>query len=130
MASDSLVNHALIRAFWAAMATNEFANVTPLVTADFTCDWPQSRERIEGAANFVQMNHEYPARDLWRFTIERIVTDAEGGVSDVIVTDGHVVARAISFFTVRGGRIARIVEYWPEPYPAPANRARLVTVMP
>ncbi|MFP3700704.1 nuclear transport factor 2 family protein, partial [Burkholderia sp. SIMBA_013] len=34
-------------------------------------------------------------------------------VSDVSVTDGAVNARAISFFTVECGKIARMVEYWP-----------------
>jgi len=38
-------------------------------------------------------------------------------------------ARAISFFTVEGGKITRLVEYWPEPYPAATNRAHLVEPM-
>ena len=47
-------------------------------------------------------------------------------VSDVTVTDGVITARAISFFEVAGGRIVRLVEYWPEPYDAPESRAHLV----
>ncbi|OXC78333.1 hypothetical protein BSU04_12395 [Caballeronia sordidicola] len=35
-------------------------------------------------------------------------------------------ARAVSFFSVEAGKITRIVEYWPESYDAPANRAHLV----
>lgn len=50
-------------------------------------------------------------------------------VTDVSVTDGVQSARAISFFTVTNGKITRIVEYWPEPYPAPANRAHLIEIM-
>jgi len=38
--------------------------------------------------------------------------------------------RAISFFTLRDGRICRIVEYWPEPFAPPSNRAHLVESMP
>ena len=38
-------------------------------------------------------------------------------------------AKAISFFTVEGGKIARLVEYWPEPYSAAASRAHLVEPM-
>jgi len=37
-------------------------------------------------------------------------------------------ARAVSFFEVAEGKVIRIVEFWPEPYLAPANRAHLVEV--
>jgi hypothetical protein len=47
-------------------------------------------------------------------------------VSDVSVTDETQHGRAISFFTVANGRITRIVEFWPEPFAAPVNRAHLV----
>jgi hypothetical protein len=50
-------------------------------------------------------------------------------VSDVTVTDGVQVARAISFFTVAQGKITLLVEFWPEPYAAPTNRAHLVEAM-
>ncbi|MGF6902770.1 hypothetical protein P3T22_004049 [Paraburkholderia sp. GAS348] len=41
-------------------------------------------------------------------------------------TDGSMSARAVSFFSVEAGEITRIVEYWPESYAAPANRAHRV----
>jgi len=44
----------------------------------------------------------------------------------VHVTDGTTSAEAVSFFDVEDGRITRLVEYWPEPYPAPAHRSHLV----
>jgi len=34
--------------------------------------------------------------------------------------------RAISFFAVRDGTIVKIVEFWPEPFAAAANRRHLV----
>ena len=90
-------------------------------------EWPQSNERIRGAARFARMNSEYPAQGPWRFTVNRVVaSDSHGAVSDVTVTDGFLTARAISFFSVEAGKITKIVEYWPEPYAAPANRAHLV----
>jgi hypothetical protein len=75
------------------------------------------------------MNREYPAHGLWRFAIQSIVGGEADAVSDVIVTDGPQTARAISFFTLAHDHISRIVEFWPEPYPAPANRAHLVEPM-
>lgn len=93
-------------------------------------EWPQSQERIRGAERFARMNHEYPAQGRWQFTLNHVVDGEHEVVSDVTVTDGVQIARAISFFEVVQGRITRLVEFWPESYPAPAHRAYLVERMP
>jgi hypothetical protein len=72
------------------------------------------------------MNADYPSNGRWFFVVNRIVGGESEAVSDVSITDGVQNARAISFFTIVDGRISRLVEYWPEPYPAPANRKHLV----
>jgi ketosteroid isomerase-like protein len=120
----------VVREFWRLMASNDFAAVAAVLADDLVLEWPQSRERIRGAADFARMNHEYPAHGRWEFTVHRIVGGDGEAVSDVSVTDGVQVARAISFFRVAAGRITHLVEYWPEPYPAPGWRAHLVEPMP
>jgi ketosteroid isomerase-like protein len=120
---------ALVREFWRLMATNDFDAVSAVLAPDFTLEWPQSRERIRGAQRFAQMNREYPAEGPWRFTIHRIVGQQAEAVSDVAVTDGRQEGRAISFFSIEAGRIVRIVEFWPDPFAAPAHRAHLVETM-
>lgn len=120
---------AIVQSFWRLMASNDFDQVAAILSDDFVLEWPQSKERIRGAARFAQMNREYPAHGLWRFDIKRIVGSDTDAVSDVIVTDGTQTARAISFFTLAHDRISRIVEFWPEPYPAPVNRTHLVEPM-
>jgi len=111
------------------MATNDFDSVGQVLSKDFTLEWPQSHERIRGAINFARMNAQYPAKGRWQFTVNRIVGSGNEAVSDVSVTDGHVRARAISFFTMSEGKISHIVEFWPDDYPAPANRRHLVEPM-
>lgn len=119
----------VVREFWARMQSNDFASVADVLAPDFVLEWPQSRERIRGAERFVRMNTEYPANGPWQFTVHRIVGDERDAVSDVSITDGVQQARAISFFETAEGRVKRLVEYWPEPYDAPANRAHLVEPM-
>ena len=46
-------------------------------------------------------------------------------VTQVGVTDGAQSAEAISFFTVAGDKITRLVEYWPEPFSPAENRRHL-----
>ena len=119
----------IVQQFWALMQTNDFAAVASVLAPDFVLEWPQTKERIRGADRFVRMNSEYPAHGRWQFTIHRIVGDGRDAVSDVAITDGVQQARAISFFETADGRVRRIVEYWPEPYEPPANRAHLVERM-
>ena len=116
----------VVRAFWDRMQSNDFRSVGTLLSDDFVLEWPQTQERIRGRDNFVAMNEEYPAQGRWDFTINTIVGNDDQAVSDVSVTDGSRFDRAISFFTVEDGKIVKIVEYWPDPQPAPENRRHLV----
>ena len=116
----------LVEKFWKLMATNDFHSVGSVLADDFVLEWPQSNERIRGRDNYAAMNEEYPAQGRWEFTINRIVGNEIEAVSDVSVTDGVQTARVISFFTVKDGEIAGMVEFWPEPFPARDDRKHLV----
>ena len=116
----------VVRQFWNLMNTNDFRSVGAVLGDDFILDWPQSNERIRGAERFARMNEEYPAHGRWSFTVNRLVGGDVDAVSAVSITDGTLHARAISFFTIADGKITHLVEFWPEPYPAPANRRHLV----
>ena len=117
------------RQFWRLMQSNDFHSVAAVLASEFVLEWPQSNERIRGAERFARMNQEYPAQGAWQFTVERLIGNEVQVVSEVEITDGVQKAKAISFFTVEGGKITRLVEYWPEPYPAAANRVHLVELM-
>ncbi|MGF6997598.1 nuclear transport factor 2 family protein [Paraburkholderia sp. GAS32] len=123
--SPEIASH-VVQEFWRLMATNNFHAVAAVLAEDFVLEWPQSKERIRGAANFALLNTEYPAQGPWVFTINRIVGSEKEAVSDVFVTDGVLHARAISFFTVEDGKITRMVEFWPDPYTAPFDRTQFV----
>ncbi|WP_176061249.1 nuclear transport factor 2 family protein [Paraburkholderia sp. BCC1876] len=116
----------VVQEFWRLMTTNDFHSATAVLADDFVLEWPQSKERIRGAFNFAQFNAEYPAQGRWVFTINRIVGNETDAVSDVSITDSVLQARAISFFTVEHGKIARVVEYWPENYEPPFDRTKWV----
>ena len=119
----------IVREFWRLMQSNDFHSVAAVLGCEFVLEWPQSKERIRGAERFARMNHEYPAHGAWRFAVSRLIGSEAEVVSEVEITDGVRNAKAISFFTVEDGKITRLVEYWPEPYSAAANRAHLVEPM-
>lgn len=119
----------VVRAFWGLMASNDFPSVAAVLAPDFVMEWPQSRERIRGAERFCRMNAEYPTTGRWRFEINRLVASGESVVTQVSLSDGTQSAEPVSFFTVRSGRITKLVEYWPEPFERAQNRRHLVEPM-
>jgi ketosteroid isomerase-like protein len=123
--AESPSAEAVVREFWRLMATNDFHSVKAVLAPEFVLEWPQSNERIRGAENFARMNTEYPATGRWQFRLNRLVASAAEVVTQVSVTDGTQSAEPVSFFSVAGGKITRLVEYWPEPYAPPRNRRHL-----
>ncbi|HTP09840.1 MAG TPA: nuclear transport factor 2 family protein [Anaerolineae bacterium] len=119
----------VVKEFYRRMNTNDFHSAGQLLSDSYILEWPQSKERIRGRDNFVAVNNEYPAYGRWLFTINRLVGNATEAVSDVSITDGTQVARAITFTTVQEGKIVKQVEFWPENYDPPENRKHLVEVM-
>lgn len=126
MSEASAESRRVVGLFWAAMQANDWAAAAALFADDYVLTWPQSGERIVGRANFVAINSAYPAAGVWRFTVERFVAEGELAVTDVAVTDGAVQARVVTFTTVRAGQIVAQVEYWPDPFEAPAWRSAWV----
>lgn len=119
----------VVKRFWSLMESNNFASVGEVLSDDFVLEWPQSGERIRGRENFGRMNQEYPAHGIWKFKINRILVDGDEAVSDVTVTDGVQQARAISFFSISDSKITKLLEFWPDPFPAPEHRRHLVEMM-
>ena len=116
----------IIEQFWTAMQANDFKAAAAFLHDEYILEWPQSSEQIRGRENFVAVNENYPAHGRWDFTVHRILADGDQVVSDVSVTDGVIRGRAITFSTIRDGKIVYQLEFWPDPFDAPAWRANWV----
>ena len=119
-------NKQIVEKFWETMATNDYYAVAKLLHEDYLLEWPQSGERILGRENFAAINTYYPSEGKWEFSINRMVVEENVVVTDVSVTDGKQKDRAITFSTIRNGKIWRQVEFWPESFEAPAWRSQWV----
>lgn len=116
----------VVARYWPLMAGNDFHAVGAVLADGFTFDMPQSGERIRGRDAYAAMNTAYPAAGPWRFEVRRLLVDGGSAVTEVDVSDGRVRGRAVTWFEVRAGRIASIVEYWPEPFPPRPERSQWV----
>ena len=119
-------NKALLEQFWDVMRTNDFYAAAELFHEEFILEWPQSGERIRGRKNFAALNTDFPAEGKWHFKINQIIAEGDVVVTDVTVSDGKRTDRAITFSTIKEGKIWKQVEFWPEPFDAPEWRAQWV----
>jgi ketosteroid isomerase-like protein len=116
---------AVVDRFWELMRSNDFAAVGVVLSDAFVLEWPGTRERFRGRERFAAVNTEYPAHGRWTFDVQRTVVGDGEAVTDTVIGDGVVVARAVSFFTIEDGLITRLVEHWPEPTDPPHDRSHL-----
>jgi hypothetical protein len=119
----------IIRNFWGAMGTNDFAKAAAWLHPEFEYFMPQTGEYLVGRENFAQFNAAYPTEGKWTFAIQSVVCNDKDAVSDVVISDGTIDARAVTFHQLRDGLILRQKEFWPDNYPAPAWRAPWMTVI-
>jgi ketosteroid isomerase-like protein len=117
-------NREAVKHLWAVFDAFEFARAAEVLSPDFVCEWPQSRERIRGAADYIALNEGYPGR--WRCRLHRLLVDGDRAASLVEVTDGSTTVWASSFYELRDGCIERAVEYWSTPFEPRPGREQWV----
>ncbi|GCE47132.1 SnoaL-like protein [Thermosporothrix hazakensis] len=120
-------SHDLIERFWQTMSERRFEDLAVFLHDDFTCEWPQTRERIRGKENYIAVNANYPGE--WTITIHRILASENEAVTLCTMAFQGQQETAISFFELRDSLIVKEVDYWPEPYTAPDWRAQWVEIM-
>jgi ketosteroid isomerase-like protein len=108
------------------MNTNDWRAAGALLHEDYLLEYPQSGERFRGRESFIVVNANYPAAGVWRFTVDRLIADETGVVTEVAVTDGMRAERVVSFFEFRDDLIWRMTEFWPDPFEAADWRAQWV----
>ena len=109
--------------FWKAVDARAWDRVRDLLGPDVVVTWPQSGERF-GRREFLAVNEEYPGD--WRVRVVHAVGTENGAVTEVDVDIDGRVDRAVSLLRVEDGRIVEIREYWPDPFPVPEWRTRLL----
>ena len=95
---------------------------------DAVMDWPQSGERVEGAANRRPLYASFDS--LPKVALRRLVGDGQLWVAEADLDYGGDVFQVVFIFEFRGDLIERETAYWSKPFPAPANRAQWVSPIP
>jgi len=121
--------------FEEVLKTGDFGRLTELIqeyaTDDFAQEWPQSGERLTKDAS-MRLNETYAERTGTSptFSYQRMI-----GGGDVFVVEGTIdygdgiPVRYVGIGEVRDGKVARMTEYFANPFEAPAWRADFVERM-
>lgn len=117
---------AVVEAYWAAAEARDWDAFGALLADDVVYQASQTRERVRGRAAYVRFNVEgFPGP--WHLEVERILGAGSQAVSWIEFTGSEGRQPGLCFFELNeAGRIARIDDFWPDPYELPAGRAHLV----
>lgn len=116
-------------AYWRAAQARDWDAFGALLTDDVVYDLPQTGERISGRERYVQFNREYPGQ--WSVAVERAIGEGDQAATWCRFSVDGEEQPALTFFEFEpGGRIARVTDFWPEPYAAPPGREHLMDPVP
>jgi ketosteroid isomerase-like protein len=112
---------------WAASDANDFVTEHRIYHEDAVLDYPQSGERTRGRSNIQNQRAGQPSNK--RFTVRRIIGSGNLWVTELILTYDGKPSYTVSIMEFSGDKVARETQYFADPFPAPAFRAKWVERM-
>lgn len=127
--------HHIAETLWNFFDQEKWDDAKNLLHENFVAYWPQSREKIVGADNFIELNRNYPGEHTITVQNVNVFSGNEGNIEKVVTNvficsqmpDGNdITLYAVSFFDIKDNKIIRAEEYWADTYDAPQWRTQYV----
>ena len=112
---------------WAASDANDFETEHHIYPEDAVLEYPQSGERTRSRRNIQNQRASQPSKK--RFSVRRIIGGGDLWVTEFILTYDGKPSFTVSIMEFRGNKVAREVQYFADPFVAPASRAQWVERM-
>jgi hypothetical protein len=113
---------------WVASDANDFVTEHLIYRQDAVLEYPQSGELTRGRSNIQGQRESQPNKK--RFTIRRIIGSGDLWVTEFILTYDDKPSYTVSIMEFSGDTVIRETQYFADPFPAPAFRAKWVERMP
>src|SRR5271154_7053859 len=113
---------------WAASDANDFVTEHLIYREDAVLEYPQSGELTRGRSNIQGQRASQPSNK--RFSIRRIIGSGDLWVTEYILTYDAKPSYTVSIMEFSGVKVARETQYFADPFPAPAFRAKWGERMP
>ncbi|HEX4462831.1 MAG TPA: nuclear transport factor 2 family protein [Polyangia bacterium] len=107
---------------WVASEAGDYETEHDIYQEDAVLDYPQSGERIRGRRNIQASRSEHPAKR--RFEVRRVVGSGDVWVTEYVIVYDERPYDTISIMEFSAGKVTHETQYFADPFPAPAWRAR------
>jgi ketosteroid isomerase-like protein len=121
--TDQEIRAALDR-HWAASDADDFDTEHDIYLEDALLEYPQSGERIRGRRNIQITRAKQPSKK--RFAVRRIIGGGDLWITEYILTYDGKPSYTVSIMEFNGGKVAREVQYFADPFEPSAWRAQWV----
>ena len=120
----ALSTRELVLLHWQLANARDWDAFGRLLHDDFLYEAPQSRERIRSAAGYVDFFATWPLP--WRAEVLKCIADDRSVLTQINFISSAPAMTGLTVFDVQGGLIARVTDYWPDPYePGPRASAHV-----
>jgi ketosteroid isomerase-like protein len=110
-------NSALARRYLQLLDARDWDALAAVLDEDVVYDMPQTRELIIGRESYLEFNRTYPGE--WRHSPKIVIADDDRAVVWFDWRMGDESGESQTFLEIRGGRITRVTDFWPEAYDPP-----------
>ncbi len=117
-----------VEKFWNFFIKAEYERALELFAPGAKIYWPCTREVFDDAADFIKVNRDYPGSH--KISLDNIIQAENTVITTVLVESvfdkksDPMFFRAVSIFTLDGGLITGLTEYWAEETEPPEWRVK------
>ena len=112
----------MVQRHWDTANARDWVSFSSLLTSDLLYEAPLSRERIRGRDGYVDFFRTWPGS--WRAVLRQVIAEPGSAVSIIdFVAAPDEAMTGITIFHFSDGLIARVTDYWPDPYEPPARQS-------
>jgi hypothetical protein len=108
-----------IKQYWECVAEQDCIELRKFFSEYACIRWHNTNEQFN-TYEFIRANCEYPGT--WTGVVERIEQNKNTVISVTRISSEELSFHVISFFTIKGGRIETLDEYWSDDGAAPQWR--------
>jgi hypothetical protein len=119
-------NRSVIERYWLAFDARDGDAMRALAHDDLVTEWPQSGERIVGKENCVTILKRYPGGGPVRTVRRTLGADGVWVTESILAYPNGRSSHFVSIIELMDGKVARLTEYFADPFEPPKWRMDLV----
>ena len=118
-------NRTALDRHWAASASGDLETEHNIYDDNVLCEYPQSGEKIRGRRNLQALRGHHPGKP-GGFSVRRITGVADLWVTEYVINYQEKPFQTVSIMEFRNGKVIHEIQYFAEPFEAPAWRSEWV----